>query len=118
ILFFLIRRHPRSTLFPYTTLFRSKVVIMYVAASPAASVSSAVLGTHCLLFSGLNSLPPYSGVFLWQAQRVGGPTHAPETRPARRFDLRLVRIGRRLTIRHRWRVGCYWVRRVRVRNRL
>jgi len=53
-----------------------KVVIMYVAARPAASVSSAVLGTHGLLFSGLVILPPYSGVFL--ARRNGW--EAPLTR--------------------------------------
>jgi len=52
------------------------VVIMYVAARPAASVSSAVLGTHCLLFSGLIILPPYSGVFL--PRRNG--SEAPLTR--------------------------------------
>jgi hypothetical protein len=74
------------------------VVIMYVAARPAASVSSAVLGIHCLLFSGLIILPPYSGVFLREAQRVGGPTHAPEIWHGRHFDLRLVRYGNRLTV--------------------
>ena len=52
------------------------VVMMYVAARPATSVSSAVLGTHGLLFSGLINLPPYSGVFL--ARRNGW--EAPLTR--------------------------------------
>src|SRR5207245_2307699 len=36
--------------------------------------------------------------FSCEAQRLRGPTHAPETRPAKHFDLRLVRIGRPLTI--------------------
>src|SRR5438132_1764281 len=60
-----------------------------MAARPAASVSSAVLGIHGLLFSGLIILPPYSGVFL--ARRNGW--EAPLTRltaGARRINLRFV----------------------------
>src|SRR6266487_3731285 len=70
-----------------------------VAARPLASVSSAVLGTHGLLFSGLIILPPYSRGFSCEAQRVGGPTHAPETRFERCFNLKLVRCGRPLVVR-------------------
>src|SRR2546428_4895704 len=40
----MIRRPPRSTLFPYTTLFRSAVGDRHHAASPAVSDSSRVGG--------------------------------------------------------------------------
>src|SRR2546423_9471401 len=38
----MIRRPPRSTLFPYTTLFRSQVVILAISA--ADRIRSAILG--------------------------------------------------------------------------
>src|SRR2546422_11199159 len=39
--FLMIRRPPRSTLFPYTTLFRSEAVYQIVVADGKASVSGA-----------------------------------------------------------------------------
>src|SRR5258708_27169110 len=38
----MIRRPPRSTLFPYTTLFRSRLVVMVVVAAPGIEVEDAV----------------------------------------------------------------------------
>src|SRR5256714_15379841 len=39
----MIRRPPRSTLFPYTTLFRSVKIVVQVALLPAASVAVTVI---------------------------------------------------------------------------
>src|SRR2546422_1134211 len=50
----MIRRPPRSTLFPYTTLFRSSV-----APSPSATRTTTSTGRHCSLmaFSARASVP-------------------------------------------------------------
>src|SRR3989442_1665645 len=48
----MIRRPPRSTLFPYTTLFRSTVTVPALATSPSGTVTF-----------GVTSLPPGSGTF-------------------------------------------------------
>src|SRR3712207_7603789 len=42
----MIRRPPRSTLFPYTTLFRSAVAALRVGVVHAARRGPAVLGVH------------------------------------------------------------------------
>src|SRR3712207_8359820 len=39
----MIRRPPRSTLFPYTTLFRSKVEVLLAKADSVAALNDAVL---------------------------------------------------------------------------
>src|SRR5438445_1281034 len=43
--FLMIRRPPRSTLFPYTTLFRSHVIVRPVRGAPVASFGVAVSWT-------------------------------------------------------------------------
>src|SRR5689334_25415364 len=45
VFFLMIRRPPRSTLFPYTTLFRS--IIDYRAAQDPAATLVEVDGSHC-----------------------------------------------------------------------
>src|SRR5437016_9587365 len=54
--FLMIRRPPRSTLFPYTTLFRSPTMPMPPAAGSAASASDAAPISD----PGLPSSGPYS----------------------------------------------------------
>src|SRR5260221_2111747 len=44
----MIRRPPRSTLFPYTTLFRSRARL---------SVFSSIFERYCVIFSSFNLLP-------------------------------------------------------------
>src|SRR5258708_20164261 len=44
LFFLMIRRPPRSTLFPYTTLFRSKVLAEHEFESPAGQIDTAKLG--------------------------------------------------------------------------
>src|SRR5256885_12250183 len=52
----MIRRPPRSTLFPYTTLFRSRAGLLASTVSP--------LSASCHDSPGLPSLSPPSGVYL------------------------------------------------------
>src|SRR2546429_3253662 len=54
----MIRRPPRSTLFPYTTLFRSLAVVLVVLGLPVAgSVAFALVITTCgLAFSAIAAL--------------------------------------------------------------
>src|SRR5256885_12894541 len=52
--FLMIRRPPRSTLFPYTTLFRSIVVVAGSAALPMLFWLCAAAGSLVLLRRGLN----------------------------------------------------------------
>src|SRR3712207_8953316 len=40
VLFLMIRRPPRSTLFPYTTLFRSELVVVHTTGNPATSATA------------------------------------------------------------------------------
>src|SRR5947209_13263265 len=42
--FFTLRRPPRSTLFPYTTLFRSRAIIVFRAAPETAAAAQPVAG--------------------------------------------------------------------------
>src|SRR3712207_7318230 len=51
----MIRRPPRSTLFPYTTLFRSMFWVVFLAVFVMAARSERTL-RNCLLFSLLGSL--------------------------------------------------------------
>src|SRR3712207_8001359 len=48
--FLMIRRPPRSTLFPYTTLFRSQCCFFMDGPTPALF---GLLGSHCLLTTSL-----------------------------------------------------------------
>src|SRR5947209_13612399 len=43
----MLRRPPRSTLFPYTTLFRSKVVVMFGFLAAALAISVRDTGVVC-----------------------------------------------------------------------
>src|SRR2546428_9578487 len=45
----MIRRPPRSTLFPYTTLFRSRVMEAAPPAAPSPALSVSVRGTETVL---------------------------------------------------------------------
>src|SRR3989454_11145614 len=47
----MIRRPPRSTLFPYTTLFRSKVVKHYIAEAPLRTSALRTLGAYANVFA-------------------------------------------------------------------
>src|SRR5260221_3417104 len=42
----MIRRPPRSTLFPYTTLFRSRPVIVYIHGGPESQARPGFLGRY------------------------------------------------------------------------
>src|SRR2546430_13012359 len=53
----MIRRPPRSTLFPYTTLFRSNSSVANILATGANTTSEAVSGSTVFYFQG----PGYSG---------------------------------------------------------
>src|SRR3712207_8414247 len=67
----MIRRPPRSTLFPYTTLFRSIVFILYTwpfeflinSLDHCESVPSEYIIFITFLVSSLNNLTGYSGRF-------------------------------------------------------
>src|SRR5689334_23995701 len=52
----MIRRPPRSTLFPYTTLFRS----IFMVSRDTSSLSSGVLGPCCVWPLSTESFTPYS----------------------------------------------------------
>src|SRR5438552_14944814 len=55
----MVRRHPRSTLFPYTTLFRSGVPALDGAADQFGQLVVEVLGQEAdALFDHLLGLPP------------------------------------------------------------
>src|SRR3712207_2891120 len=56
----MIRRPPRSTLFPYTTLFRSLTVLHYKGIP--ALVGALVLGEHPLAVFGVDHLHPVFGI--------------------------------------------------------
>src|SRR3712207_8550914 len=56
----MIRRPPRSTLFPYTTLFRSLTVLHYKGIP--ALVGALVLGEHPLAVVGVDHLHPVFGI--------------------------------------------------------
>src|SRR5207249_6150624 len=43
--FYMLRRHPRSTLFPYTTLFRSQIFLVLHIVAPAAHAHPSDTGT-------------------------------------------------------------------------
>src|SRR2546430_8888546 len=43
----MIRRPPRSTLFPYTTLFRSKRLVSLLGGGPLARLGAITTGTAC-----------------------------------------------------------------------
>src|SRR2546422_3901971 len=46
LFFLMIRRPPRSTLFPYTTLFRSELTIVPVSGRPALAGAHQVISAH------------------------------------------------------------------------
>src|SRR3712207_6916517 len=54
----MIRRPPRSTLFPYTTLFRSALWVLPLAASAAAAISFVVVPMTSTEPSTAASAPP------------------------------------------------------------
>src|SRR5256886_16714777 len=49
----MIRRPPRSTLFPYTTLFRSGAALLAVASSTAAPAAHSLRGVWAALGAGI-----------------------------------------------------------------
>src|SRR2546421_2173810 len=49
----MIRRPPRSTLFPYTTLFRSMIEVMAIVLIPCFALSGFMIG--CLMCKGERS---------------------------------------------------------------
>src|SRR4051794_41476450 len=49
----MIRRPPRSTLFPYTTLFRSKILTLFHPATGQVRVRPAARGTNAVLHGWL-----------------------------------------------------------------
>src|SRR3712207_8077037 len=51
--FLMIRRPPRSTLFPYTTLFRSRVYVRYAADAQGCATLRLKLRFHCRKLDGL-----------------------------------------------------------------
>src|SRR5256885_13314112 len=54
----MIRRSPRSTLFPYTTLFRSPNVLGPVIVAATLGVGGAIMAEAALSFVGLGAPPP------------------------------------------------------------
>src|SRR5687767_15772801 len=65
VFFFMMRRPPRSTLFPYTTLFRSAAHAAPQAAGPRWAGALFALGV--LLFSGSLYVLVWTGVTTWGA---------------------------------------------------
>src|SRR2546430_17491718 len=82
----MIRRPPRSTLFPYTTLFRSTVAVLTPAASPSAACTVAAQEAQLIPSMGrtIRALlmelvrrrrgPPIGGGGLYDEE---GPQHVP-----------------------------------------
>src|SRR3712207_8094153 len=56
IFFLMIRRHPRSTLFPYTTLFRSTSSPTHRPNVAAASVPAVQIATCCAVSTSMNEI--------------------------------------------------------------
>src|SRR2546425_1443081 len=50
----MIRRPPRSTLFPYTTLFRSQVTVNAMTTDPAAYLKKEIGGAHGALVTAVS----------------------------------------------------------------
>src|SRR3712207_8105935 len=67
----MIRRPPRSTLFPYTTLFRSEEMLLAsgpqgpFVSSSAQAVGCKTLGIRKPGISGDRSLSPQANILLW-----------------------------------------------------
>src|SRR5436309_5997318 len=55
-LFFMTRRPPKSTLFPYTTLFRSAIVTGVMEAAGAIALRKEIEGEIFLILAGLVSI--------------------------------------------------------------
>src|SRR5690554_7388283 len=57
----MIRRPPRSTLFPYTTLFRSYMAIRFLAMKPDVKLHK--VGVYVAILGALLSLIPIVGLY-------------------------------------------------------
>src|SRR5260221_10295007 len=90
----MIRRPPRSTLFPYTTLFRSLLIITTVAPEPGkrgaqnvAAIDAAVKAgvKHIVFMSGVGTRPeeePAPGASYWRGGQGVIPPGPPPGRPS------------------------------------
>src|SRR2546422_7760602 len=59
--FLMIRRPPRSTLFPYTTLFRSDFVTVFDGRAPDKPVKQRYDWPHAFIIEFCNDAPKYFG---------------------------------------------------------
>src|SRR3712207_7676897 len=81
----MIRRPPRSTLFPYTTLFRSRLLVQRHLAVEAQYVLEDVLGHHRVAARGLDLAE-------WRLRQLGvadeglNPSRAAEDRKSTRLN--------------------------------
>src|SRR2546427_9703048 len=66
--FLMIRRPPRSTLFPYTTLFRSPVSTPFAMTTPAAAACTGVPS------GALMSMPPCQPLLRWPKVEITVPS--------------------------------------------
>src|SRR2546429_6781020 len=71
----MIRRPPRSTLFPYTTLFRSSVLEAHGSCSEAVAIESDGKGA----LAGEGSAAPLTGAISVLVSSDGDPARAPAT---------------------------------------
>src|SRR3712207_7166194 len=85
----MIRRPPRSTLFPYTTLFRSRVLELYAIADGAAPEPGDPSVVICFDEFGPLNLQPHPGT-QW-APVAAGP--GDPDRPRRRRDRKSTRLN-------------------------
>src|SRR3712207_7895076 len=75
----MIRRPPRSTLFPYTTLFRSHVMVMDVDARVAADLGGSYGVPHTTEVGALLANPQVQAVYI----AVPHYLHAPDRKSTR-----------------------------------
>src|SRR3712207_9512124 len=90
----MIRRPPRSTLFPYTTLFRSAGLLRFSAAwgRPEAAVKQFLEASRMLTYrrgDGLSGTVWHSGEPLWVADVSSDPRASDAVRGSRSEDTRL-----------------------------
>src|SRR5438034_9763840 len=78
IFYYIIRRPPRSTLFPYTTLFRSQGNLQYTYGSGSSiRLTGVTNGTQQRFYPGTNIADPalFSGQHTWQRLAVLNWSH-------------------------------------------
>src|SRR5258708_11222719 len=94
----MIRRPPRSTLFPYTTLFRSTSVAVHYGAIPYELTHP---GKHCELISQLTASGQVSGVAVLArvGQLVRSEEHTSELQSPDHLVCRLLLEKKKNTIK-------------------